>query len=409
MAADRMLRFLLALTVVAVVTGCGRTPESNFPDWTARAAPVDAPVSPEGAFAVYIAAAESAEIDGQKYLDRVSFFPGQKVAAAEAVSKAFQSVLQASSKPALYSYEPRGPFDDVQYHRGWRLLGRVFVWKIEEAVRAEDYDTAVRLATAGSRFGFDLTGGGALDAALGLSLVNEIRQSIVPSLDRMTPAQQSALADGMASALARQADAETIARHEQQNMMLAIQAVQDHFQKEELRKLSDLLGSSVRPAVDWLVDLRKEDREEQVDYFEGFAEEAMETSRSFVQRASLPAKARDKTTLPKLRKERPWRRFAMHFFGTLDPLLEMRDTTTARTRLLALQARLLAGSASGFPDSLAAMPEELTVDPFSGQPFMYRHDGVRFVVYSIGANHRDDGGESNDTFDAPDLRLELPL
>jgi hypothetical protein len=49
------------------------------------------------------------------------------------------------------------------------------------------------------------------------------------------------------------------------------------------------------------------------------------------------------------------------------------------------------------PDLLPAVPR----DPFDGQPLRYRRlaDGV--VIYSVGADETDDGGQLNDAADAP--------
>lgn len=50
-----------------------------------------------------------------------------------------------------------------------------------------------------------------------------------------------------------------------------------------------------------------------------------------------------------------------------------------------------------FPEKLAELPpeilEKIPVDPFTGEPFIYKKDEEGFIVYSIGSNQRDDGGK----------------
>jgi hypothetical protein len=59
-------------------------------------------------------------------------------------------------------------------------------------------------------------------------------------------------------------------------------------------------------------------------------------------------------------------------------------------------ALIIYKSAHGaYPDSLATLEAagfKLPKDPFGGQPFKYRRDGVGFIVYSIGSDMKDDGG-----------------
>jgi hypothetical protein len=45
-------------------------------------------------------------------------------------------------------------------------------------------------------------------------------------------------------------------------------------------------------------------------------------------------------------------------------------------------------------------------DPYSGRGFVYRVDGADYRLYSVGADIKDDGGETDETYTAPDLMLE---
>ena len=46
-----------------------------------------------------------------------------------------------------------------------------------------------------------------------------------------------------------------------------------------------------------------------------------------------------------------------------------------------------------YPDSLDQLTKELPLDPFSGKPFLYRKEADGFIVYSVGKNETDDGGD----------------
>lgn len=58
------------------------------------------------------------------------------------------------------------------------------------------------------------------------------------------------------------------------------------------------------------------------------------------------------------------------------------------------------------PDSLESVGiSQSMIDPFSGQPFVYARVGDDFVLYSVGENGVDEGGESTRFRDSPDLRF----
>jgi hypothetical protein len=37
--------------------------------------------------------------------------------------------------------------------------------------------------------------------------------------------------------------------------------------------------------------------------------------------------------------------------------------------------------------------ESIPIDPFSGKPFVYKNTGDDFILYSVGEDFKDDGGE----------------
>jgi hypothetical protein len=68
---------------------------------------------------------------------------------------------------------------------------------------------------------------------------------------------------------------------------------------------------------------------------------------------------------------------------------------TSRT---GLACRVFKARTGRYPDSLDELVPGLVpavpIDPFSGDPLVYRRDGEGFVVYSLGSNQKDDGGRS---------------
>lgn len=63
-----------------------------------------------------------------------------------------------------------------------------------------------------------------------------------------------------------------------------------------------------------------------------------------------------------------------------------------------LACRLYKSRNGSYPESLEALVPgilaEVPIDPFTGKPFVYRHEGEGFIVYSLGSNEKDDGGRS---------------
>ncbi|MES4792950.1 MAG: hypothetical protein C4321_08145 [Chloroflexota bacterium] len=100
--------------------------------------------------------------------------------------------------------------------------------------------------------------------------------------------------------------------------------------------------------------------------------------------------------------------FRRAIVGGLDALLGMNDATLARTRLLVAECRLRALPLRGqaLPARLKEICPRTRTDPYSGEDLIYRRDGKEWAVYSVGANLKDDGGQTDAANTAPDLRLE---
>jgi hypothetical protein len=405
-AADRMLRWMLALGLFSALSiGCGRKPDAEFMTW-AQAPQVYAPQpGSSNAFDDYALAAQRAEQLGGTNLDRVNFFPGHRIAAEKDLGQVMQQVSAATSKTCEFRFTPAKPFEDRPYVRGWRLIGRIYAWRVEDACKAEDFDKAISNAVTGTKFAMDLTGGDAVQASLGLAIADDIRKAIAPNLDKMDSAHLMLVADGMTQALARRADpAKTIA-NERQNMLLAVQTVQDAYKSNDLKQLQTQLGPSAKDGLDYLEALHSQNSQKALDFFRGFAAEAETLAAHATTNAALPTKDRTKPELP---KERPWKRIARHFFGTLQPLLAMEDETLARNRLLIVTSRLRAEAKKNIAPTIDGLDKSIAIDPYSGKPFVLHSDDTEFSVYSVGADLKDDGGETDTSFTKPDLELEQP-
>lgn len=86
--------------------------------------------------------------------------------------------------------------------------------------------------------------------------------------------------------------------------------------------------------------------------------------------------------------------------ATLDALV-----LTAR---VGLACRIFKSRTGEYPENLQALvPALLTdvpIDPFTGDPLVYRREGEGFIVYSLGSNLKDDGGRS--TWEITQLVME---
>lgn len=285
------------------------------------------------------------------------------------------------------------------------------LWKVQDALAEERWDDAVRGAVLSMRFGFHLTQGGATDASLGLAVVNEVRQALGPDLDQMPPATLNHLATQVGALLEHAPGLEPMIANERLQMLEAVQFVQDGYRDHTLGELETKLGSDVKNAVEYLEAMRGKDREERPGYFQGFAREAEAHVEWLRRRAALPAAEREEVGEAATVEERPWRRLAKQFFLAADPLLEVHDATLARTRLLCLEAQILRAvkTSGNAPVDLSQFREDLRIDPYSGRPFVYRASRGVYSLYSVGPDFEDDGGDTDESFTTPDLRLERSL
>jgi hypothetical protein len=398
---------LFVFLVVAV--GCRHAADVPFPDWLATARTARASSS-TGAFDQLASAAKDAEQLGGKDLKRVYFTPQKRTDLIERLSGPMARVSQACRGRIEMPPRVAKPFEALPYQAGWRAIGRAMVWRIERSASLNKTGEAVDWNLAATRFGIALTAGSASDAELGYATIEEARQALSSVFGKLNAAELRRLGTGIEAALGNRPRPDDLIRNERESMLAAVQEIQDSYRERRLGGLLTQLGKDIDPAIDYLDKLRTEDPKERAQYFEDFATEAELWTAHYDQALHRNARQRVNSPGPALKQDRPWRRFSRHFFRSIEPLLAVRDECLARTRLLGLNALLLAECKTNgaAPGSLTGLSKELTIDPYSGKELMYRPDGAYFLLYSIGADFKDDGGETNQDGTAPDLRLEEP-
>lgn len=395
---------LATLSLVAV--GCHREGPAFLPTWSA-AQPiyVARSGSSNGFDALVLASDDVQKAVNPKYLSRVSFTPEMRNRATAQASRSISKVASAVQRPIEFEFSPRGPFDPSPNDRGWRMIGRALVWRIEKETATANYDAAISDTITASKFGFSLTGGDAMNASLGFATVDDARRAMVGDIRTMGAGQLNNLANGLERALSNRPALTKTFENEKDDMLRSVQYVQDSFLRNDFSDLKKQLGPDVRESVSYLGELREKSFAKQAAYFEGFASEANERARWLSAVSELPLSERKHDPGLEFPKGRPWRMLAKNFFSAGEPLLAMRDESVARTRLLVLEARILAMVKSGksAPSDLSGFDKDLTTDPYTGQEFVYHAAGTEFTVYSVGEDLKDDGGDDP----SKDLTLEM--
>lgn len=402
-------RRLAAALVVGVAWGCGASEKPPFETYFEPSAPT--PILKDGpnAFDGYAAAAMEAESRAGDYLTWVSFPPSRRAEVTKLLAEPLRSVQFAAKKTCSFRYDGVRPFEVAPFRRGWRILGRAIVWRIERAVAAEDFDAAITDLGLATKFGFDLSGGATADASLGFAIVDEARRAFVAARANLSSEQLARASAIVETSLSSAPSADRTLENEGRAMLAAVQYVQDAYRTGGYTTLLEHLGLDLKSTTDRLEQMARHDAQERPAYFRSFAQRARDLTAWYRKVAGLSAQERSLAEAPKEGNE-PWRRFARHFFTTPGPYLRARDRVLARTRLFVIDAWALARVKHDrtAPKNLAGLARGLTTDPYSGKEFRYSSVGTEYRLYSVGANFEDDGGETNEDYDAPDLVLERP-
>ncbi len=393
---------LRGAVLLCVLGGCSRAPAPPFPTWYTPS--VETRSQP---FSDLLGLADQAEQLAPAFKDRIAFRPADRRAVLQALGKPLGRLAKLVEKPIPFPDRSRFPFEVASGHRGWRLLGRCLVWRVETCVADGHADDAITNTLVATRFGYLLTQGNAGDASLGFGIVDEARQAMAPSLSTLSAEQLTRLGNGLTAALRARPSIERTLDQERRSMLAAVQFVQDSYSKGTWSPLRQGLDVDGREAVEYLIELKTKDGSKREDYFRRFAGEIDPEIDLLKSVAEKPVAARGALPLPPS-EGRAWRRFARHFFRGARAILQVSDRTLAKTRLFILECfihRAIRENRTA-PKSLSVFPADLTLDPYSGRRFVYRASGIDYRLYSIGADLRDDGGESDEAGGSPDMTLE---
>ena len=390
---------LTALAVLAL--GCRGGAPTVYRQW-ASAEPAIVPGSGPG-FDALARSAESAATKARDDVHRVRFTPGMEAKLLKQLSQEIAAVRANSGPNVQFKSAAVGPFEPRPHLPAWRLLGRCLAWEIKADLAADRPDGAVDGYLAAVRFGRVLSQGDAETLSLGSTIVDEARRELLAGLATLPRASLDRLAKGTANALSDGRDPSTAVQNQRKSMLLAVQFLQEATRRGDFAGLEEAMGRDVREAVSYLRRLPEPQRP---GYFEGLAAEAGSLADHWAANAPRPVADRPEWSPPT--ETRPWRRFSRHLFGGLETAVAQHDRTLARTRLLGLTAWALATAkgTGAAPTSLQAAPNALREDPYTGRTLAYRASGPEFKAYSVGPDLRDDGGQTDEAAEQPDLGLE---
>jgi len=389
------------LVLLLAMSACGPKSTDNMPTF---AEPDTAYVPTTGtgnAFDVYAQVAIAVEqnpADPQKQ-GQLTEFAQKKLLVTFAPE--MKEIAEATKLTCDFKFRTRDPFVPAPFVGGWRALGRLYVWKVEQAVKANDLATAVETVCVATKFGFDLMGGGGVEADLGATIVDGARLAILPAWPRLTPPQLWTLSQRIKRAtFGHDAPAELLKR-ERQNVQVVLQYVLEHSAEGKLTELYRNAGAD-HEVIDHLKKIQG-NAGKRIEFFRGLAAEEA----AVFQFVSDLDKHRTQPN-PKFDKDRMWRRLSRLLFSGYRPLRDRVETTLARTRLLVISCVLerQLRTAKPLPKNLDGVSTPTRIDPFSGDKFGFSEDGTSYIIYSYGKDGEDNGGASDFTHTAPDLLLE---
>lgn len=405
------LRLFLPL-VALVVAGCrGSAVDAPYRQYAPTPTSY-APRSGSGnAFDAYVLAAGEVSSDtrglGFDPLARTFFTPAQREKIIKALRPALARIARASG-PCEFQYDPVAPGKPMINRAEWRLLGRAMRWGIDDDFAKGDVASALSKAAMAMRFSADLCGGGPSDRTLGVEIASDVRDALIPALPKLAPAELHRLADAVKAGLERRPALKQTFDNGQKDMALALQSLQDGFQRNDLKEIQKAMGKEFRDLQSPLEEFKKSERK-RLAFFDGLDFDQRRLSDAWRAAAKLPASERTEVLKIKLDGGRPRKAFARHFFLIGKPLLAIEDRSVAQLRLLVLEAefRRVVRLAVRAPSSLASVKGPWATDPYTGRSFGYLPDGAEFKVYSVGANLKDDLGDTDEAGLSPDIRTVI--
>ncbi len=399
----------LLVPFVLVLAGCRGTADAPYPTYAAAPVPYVPNGASNNAFDAYVLAAGETEAAVASFspppLHRNSFPPRQRRLLLRVLAPALRRIASARG-PCEFRYVPALPGDPLPGRAAWRLLGRALRWRIDDDLEGGSSQNAVGDAALAFRFANDLCGGGPADRTLGVEIANDAREAVVPALARLDPAGLHHLADAVKAGLLRRPALEKSLANGDGDAALALQSLQDAYQKGGYGRFRPLLGKEFRD-VESVKELHGPKR---AVFFAALDADRRRLAVAWQAAAGLPASRRAQALDVKLRGDRAQRAFARNFFLIGRPLLALEDRSVARLRLLVLEAELrrVAKSTGRAPKGLERVSRPWAIDPYNGRTFGYLPDGAEFRVYSVGENLKDDLGDTDPAGLEPDIRTVVP-
>lgn len=400
----------ILIPLVLVVAGCHGTADAPYPTFAPDPVPYVPNATSGNAFDAYVLAAGEAEaaVAGFKIdpLRRSFFTPQQREDLIKALAPALRRVAAAKGS-CDFRYVPARPGAPLPGRAAWRLLGHVLRWRIDDALAAGNSADAIGGARLAFRFGADLCGGGPADRTLGVEISNDAREALLPALARLDKVDLHRLGDAVKAGLERRPPLDKTLTNGDLDMALALQTLVDAHHSGEYGPLKAALGREFRDLEGPFKDLKGPKRDA---FFKGLDDDRRRLSKAWHDAAALPRSERAEALDVKLQGDKPRRAFARHFFLIGSPLLDIEDRSLARLRLLVLEAefRRVVRIKGRAPSSLSAVKPPWATDPYNGRPFGYQPDGAEFRVYSVGANLKDDLGDTDAAGLDPDVRTVVP-
>jgi hypothetical protein len=335
---------------------------------------------------------------------RTNFFPKQKLEARKVIGNARSAAISAVQSIKSLNYAPTGIAPPSTYLSGLKLIGQSILWDIEDAINAHNFDAAIVACGSATRLGYALMSGGAFEASLGTSLINQARQKMIPVLGSLSALQLGKLGSAVQKSMANRPSMEIAIGNERDNLLLGLQQVQDMFESKKLDRLQERLGVSSKDTVDQLRNLEK-DPEKGKALFDMLGNDIKDRSGWFLRLVKNPGT----TELPPKRDESKSKQmFFRYFASNIDVMVPMMQITYCRTQLFILECYLKQKlkQQQPLPTSLKAFSRSATIDPFTGEEFYYHAGPKSYLIYSAGEDAIDNGGNTDTSSRRPDLWLE---
>jgi hypothetical protein len=323
-----------------------------------------------------------------------------------ACQKAIEDLPKVLAEPSAYHLRP--PFIPDPARTGWELLATALGNRLQRQLWKHDDLGAVETFHLGLRFGFEVAGGDAADVAVGLPIVDQLRSTLAAHLLDLSPGALKKLTSDLETTLPTFPPGPQNAENERQMMLREVQAIQDAYRDNQLEALEAAFQPQGHDLLHALETLHERDDVRRKEFFEHLAA-AGDAEADWISASSRqPAIKRLAEPVFKPSARRPWQALAHYLFGAGGPMLRQRDLTLARTRLLYLNAlALYATKTVGTPsDRLPTHAPSLVQDPYSGDVLHYVLRGKTPLIYSVGTDGLDNGGETDAALLQPDLRLE---